>query len=42
MFLRQALNQVRNFSTEQFSKLSDLLSPELIDQYFQESGVAII
>lgn len=42
MFLRQTLNQVRNFSTEQLSQLSDLLSPELIDQLFLESGVATI
>ena len=42
MFLRQALNQVHNFSPEQLSGLSDLLSPELIEQCLQESGVATI
>ena len=42
MFLRQALSQVHNFSPEQLSGLSDLLSPELIKQCLKESGVATI
>lgn len=41
MFLRQALNQVHNFSPEQLSGLLDLLSPELIEQCLQESGVRL-
>lgn len=42
MFLRQALNQVHNFSAQQLSGLSDLLSPELIEQCLLDSGVATI
>ena len=42
MFLKQALNQVHNFSVDQLSGLSDLLSPELIEQCLQDSGVATI
>lgn len=42
MFLKQALNQVHNFSADQLSGLSDLLSPEIIEQCLQDSGVATI
>ncbi len=42
MFLKQALNQVHNFSADQLSGLSDLLSPELIEQCLQDSGIATI
>ncbi|MGY5614714.1 transposase domain-containing protein, partial [Vibrio brasiliensis] len=39
MFLRQALNQVHQFSVEQLSGLSDLLSPELIAQCMEDTGI---
>ena len=38
MFLRQSLNQVHQFSAEQLSGLSDLLSPELIAQCMEDTG----
>lgn len=42
MFLRQALNLVHNFSAEQLGGLSDLLSPELINECLKDSGIATI
>ena len=42
MFLRQSLNQVHQFSAEQLSGLSDLLSPELIAQCMEDTGVTTI
>ncbi|MGF1773485.1 transposase domain-containing protein, partial [Vibrio wakamikoensis] len=42
MFLRQALNQVHQFSAEQLSGLSDLLSPELISQCLEDTGITTI
>ncbi len=42
MFLRQALNNVHQFSAEQLSGLSDLLSPEMIDECLKDTGVTTI
>lgn len=42
MFLRQALNQVHKFSAEQLSGLSDLLSPELISQCLENTGITTV
>ncbi|PMG77487.1 transposase [Vibrio breoganii] len=42
MFLRQALNQVHQFSADQLSGLSDLLSPELIAQCLEDTGITTI
>ncbi|MDF2155948.1 IS4 family transposase, partial [Vibrio sp. CAU 1672] len=42
MFLRQALNNVHQFSAEQLSGLSDLLSPEMIDECLRDAGVTTI
>ncbi len=42
MFLRQALNQVHKFSAEQLSGLSDLLSPELISQCLEDTGITTV
>ncbi len=42
MFLRQALHEVHSFSATQLSGLSDLLSPEIIEQCLKDTGVATI
>ncbi|MFA0202490.1 IS4 family transposase, partial [Vibrio breoganii] len=42
MFLRQALNQVHQSSADQLSGLSDLLSPELIAQCLEDTGITTI
>ncbi len=40
MLLSQALDTVLNFTPKEFSALSDLLSPELIDECLVDTGVA--
>ena len=42
MFLSQALDRVYQFSPEQFNALSDVLSPELIEQCLQASGTVTL
>ncbi len=42
MFLSQALDRVYQFTPEQFNALSDVLSPELIEQCLQESGTVTL
>lgn len=42
MFLSQALDRIKQFSPEQFTALSDVLSPELIEQCLQESGTVTL
>lgn len=42
MFLSQALERIHHFSPDQFSALSDVLSPELIEQCLQESGTVTL
>lgn len=42
MFLNQALEQLQNFSPEQFTGLSDYLSPELIEGCLQSSGTVTL
>lgn len=42
MFLSQALDRIYQFSPEQFSALSDVLNPELIEQCLQESGTVTL
>lgn len=38
MLLSQALDAVHHFSADEFSSLSELLSPQLIDECLKESG----
>jgi len=42
MFLSQALDRIHTFSPEQFSSLSEVLSPELIEQCLQRSGTVTL
>lgn len=42
MFLSQALDRIHHFSPEQFNALSDVLSPELIEQCLHESGTVTL
>ena len=42
MFLSQALDRVYQFTPEQFSALSEVLSPELIEQCLHESGTVTL
>lgn len=42
MFLSQALDRIHTFSPEHFSALSDVLSPELIEQCLQSSGTVTL
>lgn len=42
MFLNQALERLHAFNPEQFSSLSDVLSPELLSDCLQESGVVTL
>lgn len=42
MLLSQALNTVHNFTPEAFSALSELLSPELIDECLTDTGIVTI
>lgn len=42
MLLSQALDAVRKFSPEEFSSLSDLLSPELIDECLADTGIVTV
>lgn len=42
MLLSQALNTVHNFSPEAFSALSELLSPELIDECLADTGIVTL
>lgn len=42
MFLRQALDQIHQFSADQLTGLSDLLCPDLIEQCLADTGVASI
>jgi hypothetical protein len=42
MLLSQALDAVLNFTPKEFSALSDLLSPELIDECLTDTGVATV
>ena len=42
MFLSQALNSIYSFSPEQFTSLSDILSPELISKCLEKSGTVTI
>lgn len=39
MLLSQALNTVHNFTAEAFFALSELLSPELIDECLSDTGI---
>ena len=39
MLLSQVLNTVHNFTPEAFSALSELLSPELIDECLADTGI---
>ncbi len=42
MFLSQALNSIHSFSPEQFTSLSDILSPELISECLEKSGTVTV
>lgn len=42
MQLSQALDRLSNFSSDQFSSLSEILSPELLDQCLNESGTVTL
>lgn len=42
MFLSQALDRIHSFSPEQFSSLSEVLSPELIEQCLEASGTVTL
>lgn len=42
MFLSQALDRIYSFTPESFSSLADVLSPELLAQCLENSGVATI
>ena len=42
MLLSQVLNTVHNFTPEAFSALSELLSPELIDECLADTGIVTI
>lgn len=42
MFFSQALETLQDFKPDDFSKLSDLLEPELIEQCLQDTGVTTV
>ncbi len=42
MLLSQALETIHNYTPEEFSALSDLLSPEIIDECLVDTGVATV
>lgn len=42
MFLSQALDQLQEFTPDDFSKLPDLLEPELIEQCLENAGVTTV
>lgn len=42
MQLSQAFDRIAQFSPEHFSSLSDILSPELLEQCLQESGTVTL
>ena len=42
MFLSQALEQLQEFTPDDFSKLPDLLEPELVEQCLQDTGVTTV
>jgi IS4 transposase len=42
MFLSQALDRIHAFSPEQFSSLSEVLSPELLSECLQRSGTVTV
>ncbi len=42
MLLSQALDAVLKFTPKEFSALSDLLSPELIDECLADTGVVAL
>lgn len=42
MFLSQALEDLQDFTPDDFSKLPDLLEPELIEQCLQDTGVTTV
>ncbi|GKX49171.1 hypothetical protein Pcaca03_09770 [Pectobacterium carotovorum subsp. carotovorum] len=42
MLLSQALNTVHKFTPQEFSALSDLLSPELIDECLADTGIVTL
>ena len=42
MSLSQALNTVYKFTPKEFPALSELQSPELIDQYLDDSGIVTL
>jgi IS4 transposase len=42
MFLSQALDRIHSFSPEQFSSLSEVLSPELLTECLQKSGTVTL
>ncbi|WP_248465106.1 transposase domain-containing protein, partial [Pectobacterium versatile] len=42
MLLSQALNTVHKFTPEAFSSLSELLSPEIIDECLTDTGIITI
>ena len=42
MLLSQALDIVHNFTPQEFSGLSDLLSPELIDECLADTGTVTL
>jgi len=42
MFLSQALDQLQEFTPDDFSKLPDLLEPELIERCLEDTGVTTV
>ena len=42
MFLTQALDQLQKFTPDDFSKLSGLLEPGLIEQCLEDTGVTTV
>ena len=42
MFLCQALERLQSFTPEQFTNLSEVLSPELIAQCLEQSGTVTL
>lgn len=42
MLLSQALDTIHQFTPQEFAALSDLLSPELIDECLADTGVVTL
>lgn len=42
MLLSQALDTIQRFTPEEFASLSDLLSPDLIDECLMDTGVVTL